>query len=336
MLVEAHDAAEVERALGAGARVVGVNSRNLATFAEDLGVAESLAAQLPPDVIAVAESAVRTPADAARMAAAGFDAVLVGEALVRADDPAALVRRARRRRRSDGEAELMFVKICGITNEEDALARDRARRRRVGVHLRSEHRGRSSPNGVRDIVKRLPTEVLPVGVFRNERPEHVVEVAGARRAARRAALRRRAAVGGALDPRARALRDPGVHRRRSRARARPRTRRPTSCSSTRPSPGSGKVFDWRLAEGAPGGVRLMIAGGLTPDNVGEAIRLVRPWGVDVATGVEAAPRPEGSAQAAPLHRTGGSAAGDEGGGGASLADPGWLTVEVVARRGVAS
>jgi phosphoribosylanthranilate isomerase len=56
-----------------------------------------------------------------------------------------------------------------------------------------------------------------------------------------------------------------------------------------PDPGSGKVFDWRLAEGAPGGVRLLLAGGLTPDNVGEAIRLVRPWGVDVATGVESAP-----------------------------------------------
>ena len=56
-----------------------------------------------------------------------------------------------------------------------------------------------------------------------------------------------------------------------------------------PNPGSGKVFDWRLAEGAPGGVRLMIAGGLTAENVSEAIRLVRPWGVDVATGVESLP-----------------------------------------------
>jgi indole-3-glycerol phosphate synthase len=91
VLVEVHDAAEVERALAAGARVVGVNSRDLATFAEDLGRAESLAASLPAGVTAVAESAVRAPADAARMAAAGFDAVLVGEALVRAADPTALV-----------------------------------------------------------------------------------------------------------------------------------------------------------------------------------------------------------------------------------------------------
>ena len=53
-----------------------------------------------------------------------------------------------------------------------------------------------------------------------------------------------------------------------------------------PTPGSGRVFDWTLAEGAPGGVRIMLAGGLDPNNVAEAIRRVRPWGVDVNSGVE--------------------------------------------------
>jgi indole-3-glycerol phosphate synthase len=91
VLVETHDEREIERALSAGARIVGVNSRSLQTFAEDLEIAERLAALVPPDVIRIAESAVRSVEDAARMAAVGFDAVLVGEALVRAADPAALV-----------------------------------------------------------------------------------------------------------------------------------------------------------------------------------------------------------------------------------------------------
>jgi len=91
VLVEAHTGAETERAVRLGARVVGVNARDLATFSEDLAGAARLATLVPPDRIAVGESAVRTPADAAAMAAAGFDAVLVGEALVRAGDPAALV-----------------------------------------------------------------------------------------------------------------------------------------------------------------------------------------------------------------------------------------------------
>ncbi len=92
VLVEAHDDAEIDRALAAGAEIVGVNNRDLGTFAEDLGVGESLGARIPAMVVAVAESAVRTPGDAVRLGAVGFDAVLVGEALVRADDPTRLVR----------------------------------------------------------------------------------------------------------------------------------------------------------------------------------------------------------------------------------------------------
>lgn len=92
VLVEAHDDAELERALRLGARIVGVNARNLGTFAEDLGIGEQLAALVPSDAVAVAESAIRSVDDAARMAAAGFDAVLVGEMLVRADDASAAVR----------------------------------------------------------------------------------------------------------------------------------------------------------------------------------------------------------------------------------------------------
>ncbi len=91
VLVEAHDEAELTRALAAGATVVGVNCRDLGTFDEDLAVAERLVHLVPPDVIAVAESAIRGPDDAQRMAAAGFDAVLVGEALVRSPDAAAAV-----------------------------------------------------------------------------------------------------------------------------------------------------------------------------------------------------------------------------------------------------
>lgn len=90
-LVEAHDGDELDRALAAGATVVGVNARDLGTFGEDLGLGEQLADRIPGDVIAVAESAIRSAEDAGRMADAGYDAVLVGEALVRSNDPAALV-----------------------------------------------------------------------------------------------------------------------------------------------------------------------------------------------------------------------------------------------------
>lgn len=91
-LVEVDGEAGLERALRAGASVVGVTNRDLRTFDEDLATAERIAALMPPGVTAVAESAIRTPEDARRMAHAGFPAVLVGEALVRAADPEAAVR----------------------------------------------------------------------------------------------------------------------------------------------------------------------------------------------------------------------------------------------------
>jgi indole-3-glycerol phosphate synthase len=91
-LVEVHDAAELDRALAAGARLVGVNNRNLATFAVDLAVSEALLPRLPAAVKGVAESGVRSAADVRRLRACGAANFLVGEALVRAADPGALLR----------------------------------------------------------------------------------------------------------------------------------------------------------------------------------------------------------------------------------------------------
>jgi indole-3-glycerol phosphate synthase len=94
-LVEVHDEAELARALGAGADLVGVNQRDLVTFEVDQERAVRVAAAIPHTVVKVAESGVRGPEDAAALAAAGYDAVLVGETLVRSGDPAAMVRSLR-------------------------------------------------------------------------------------------------------------------------------------------------------------------------------------------------------------------------------------------------
>jgi indole-3-glycerol phosphate synthase len=92
-LVEVHSAAEASVAARVGARVIGVNNRDLTTFRTDLAVAERLAPDLPTDRVLVAESGVSSVAGAGRMAAAGYDAILVGEALVTAPDPAELIGR---------------------------------------------------------------------------------------------------------------------------------------------------------------------------------------------------------------------------------------------------
>ena len=94
-LVEVHDEAELARALDAGADVVGVNQRDLRTFAVDHERALAMAPLIPDHVTKVAESGVRDAADAQRLADAGYDAVLVGQTLVQAGDPAATVRALR-------------------------------------------------------------------------------------------------------------------------------------------------------------------------------------------------------------------------------------------------
>jgi indole-3-glycerol phosphate synthase len=91
-LVEVHDETELTRALDAGARIVGVNSRNLRTLAVDLDVLDRLAGRLPAGVTAVAESGIRSRPDLERLAAAGYHAFLVGERLITQPDPGAALR----------------------------------------------------------------------------------------------------------------------------------------------------------------------------------------------------------------------------------------------------
>jgi len=112
-LVEAHDAGELDRGIALGARVLGVNARDLSTFAIDRRAQLELVARIPADRIVIAESGIQTRAQGAAAELAGADAVLVGSTLMRAADPAAKL------------AELLsrpLVKVCGLTREEDVAA----------------------------------------------------------------------------------------------------------------------------------------------------------------------------------------------------------------------
>ncbi|HYO76054.1 MAG TPA: indole-3-glycerol phosphate synthase TrpC [Thermoanaerobaculia bacterium] len=91
-LVEVHDEDELERAIAGGAKLIGVNNRDLRSFNVDLGISERLAARMPAGAIRVAESGIRTRADVDRLRSAGFDAFLVGESLLRQRDRADAVR----------------------------------------------------------------------------------------------------------------------------------------------------------------------------------------------------------------------------------------------------
>jgi indole-3-glycerol phosphate synthase len=91
-LVETHSATEVERALAAGANIIGVNNRDLDTLVTDVSLAPRLRSMVPPDYVFVAESGISTPEQMKVLEDAGVDAVLIGESLLRAEDPGARLR----------------------------------------------------------------------------------------------------------------------------------------------------------------------------------------------------------------------------------------------------
>jgi indole-3-glycerol phosphate synthase len=88
-LVEVHDASELDVATAAGARIIGVNNRNLRTLAVDVGASETLIEAMPPGAIAVSESGLKSPADLERLAALGYHAFLIGERFMTEPDPGA-------------------------------------------------------------------------------------------------------------------------------------------------------------------------------------------------------------------------------------------------------
>lgn len=181
----------------------------------------------------------------------------------------------------------MFVKICGITNEDDALFAVAMGADAVGFIMAPSPRQVAAQH-VYDITRRLPPEVLTVGVFKDELPERVVYQA-------MAAGVKAVQLHGNETPEqtayvARHFRWViKVFAAGSSQLARADQWGTDLVMLDSPGGGSGKVFDWTLAGEAPSNVRLILAGGLTPDNVAEAVEIVEPWGVDVASGVEAAP-----------------------------------------------
>jgi len=181
----------------------------------------------------------------------------------------------------------VFVKICGITNEDDALLAVAMGADAVGFVFAPSSR-QIPPTRAADIAKRLPSQILTVGVFRNEAPERVVSIVN-RNGIGAAQLHGHETPTETEFVRDRVPRVMKAFVAGSSAMENAGEWNTNPILIDAPNPGSGKLFDWSLAEGAPAGLSVVMAGGLNADNVADAIAKVRPWGVDVASGVERAP-----------------------------------------------
>jgi phosphoribosylanthranilate isomerase len=181
----------------------------------------------------------------------------------------------------------VFVKICGITSEEDALLAVAMGADAVGFVFAPSSR-QIAPQKAADIVKRLPVDITTVGVFRDEAAQRVVDII------HQTGLRAAQLHGLETPDEARWVRQRVPTTFKAFPAGDPRLSHADDWGADvimidSAVPGSGEVFDWRLAEGAPSNRRIIVAGGLTADNVGDAVHRVQPWGVDVSTGVESGP-----------------------------------------------
>jgi indole-3-glycerol phosphate synthase/phosphoribosylanthranilate isomerase len=242
-LVEAHDAAELERAVELDASVIGINARNLDTFEIDRRAQLALVEQAPNDRVVVAESGIHSRAQGAEAELAGADAVLVGSALMRAPDPAAKLEELISR---------PLVKVCGLTREEDVAVAAEAGADFAGFVL------------ARETPRRAP-RVLPVPETMLSVAVHVGEIG---EEADLVQLYARENGHRARD---------GVLLRNGREVARVVDRPWQEEDPTH-------LERAREAEG-----RVVLAGGLSPENVGAAIEAVRPWAVDASSSLESAP-----------------------------------------------
>lgn len=366
-LVEVHADEELDVALAAGAKVIGVNNRNLHTFQMDLATTEKMAQQLTergltfnhndPDAATITLSSLSgmsTAWDVDRYRQAGVGMCLIGESLMRATDPAAAISSLCLHPDDFAESTAMgsggaytagtkLIKVCGITNAEDALVACRAGANLIGVIFAEKSKRFVTPEQAKEVVQavrnfgeRSQRTVIPmpdaslslsplahlvacsrslleatkrpvvVGVFQNHSPEFVanmvqecgldlVQLHGSEGMAA-------ASVKNCGVPAIRVVdiaTDPETGMASSNAAETllaSVTNDPvailldTSIKGAKEGGGTGTTFDWSIAQKVQdAGLPVLIAGGLTVENVPDAVGSIRPFGVDVSSGVEQAP-----------------------------------------------
>ncbi|MEN3972542.1 bifunctional indole-3-glycerol-phosphate synthase TrpC/phosphoribosylanthranilate isomerase TrpF [Sphingomicrobium sp. XHP0235] len=283
VLVEVHDEAELERALSLDAALIGINNRDLKTLKTDLAVTERLAPHVPDHVTLISESGIAGHADAARLAPK-VEGFLVGSHLMAADDIAFSAR----------ELVHGVTKLCGMTRVADVALAARAGATHVGFIF--------APGTPRYLgVERARTLVMmarefgmrAVGVFRDVEDATIADTARTLRldvvqlheasdAQRIEGLRQSLkpgteiwalapVEGGAIGPS-----NPAADRM------------VFDTSRAGRSGGTGEPFDWSLLKKRDDLATALLAGGITPDNVGDAAR-IGAYGLDLCSGVEAEP-----------------------------------------------
>jgi len=285
-LVEVHTSEEVQRAIDAGASIIGINSRDLKTFQIHSDLIRELRPLIPKTTVVVAESGIHTSADARRLARYDVHAMLVGESLVTSQDIPAQIRTLLR-----GAHENVQVKICGLRTTDQILTARDAGADLLGLMFYEPSRRYIQPQAAREILKICEDgQMSPdiVGIFVNKEADyindvieqvglHFVQLHGDESPEFCQCIHRSVIKALRLNEKT----NPNLTEKYYHTSWRILLDTPTAKWG-----GTGETHDWDLARTIAQQTPIFLAGGLTPENVGEAIQHVHPWGVDVSSGVE--------------------------------------------------
>lgn len=283
-LVEAHDEQEIERAKRAGARLIGVNNRDLRTFTVDINNSIRYRKQVPSDITFVSESGIQTRDDIIRLEENQVNGVLIGETLMRAADRVEALRRLMTGTR---------VKICGLKRQEDVEYVNETLPDYVGFVFAPSKRQVTMEQAERLAVM-LDPAIRRVGVFVNQPVEQIVELLqreiiqyvqlhGEEDNAYIAALREKCSHAGISVTVIKAVQVKQAEDIRQ-AQEFQSEYLLLDAWSEEGAGGNGKTFDWNLIRETE--KPFFLAGGLNADNVCCAIRRVHPYGVDASSSLE--------------------------------------------------
>jgi len=291
-LVEVHSREEAQRAIDAGAAIIGVNSRDLVTFQMNPYLIRELRQMIPADRVVVAESGIHTAADARRLARYDVQAMLVGESLVVSNDIPAQMHIL-----LQGANQSTQVKICGLRAPEHIDIAVEAGADMLGLVFYEPSHRYIQPQQVLPLLRASESFAHPnkgqatpdlVGLFVNKDADFINEVV------EEAGLQFVQLHGTETPEFCQQIKRPVIKALHMHSEADLDLVREYKDAAWRllldtPTPdwgGTGVTHDWRTAQRAAQISRILLAGGLTAENVATAIQQVRPWGVDVSSGVE--------------------------------------------------
>ncbi|HEY4033127.1 MAG TPA: bifunctional indole-3-glycerol-phosphate synthase TrpC/phosphoribosylanthranilate isomerase TrpF [Ktedonobacteraceae bacterium] len=291
-LVEVHTIEEAKRAINTGAVVIGVNSRDLVTFQMNSYLMGEIRQIIPKDRVVVAESGIHTQADARRLARYDVQAMLVGESLVISNDVPKQMHML-----LHGANSSTQVKICGLRTAEHINTATDGGADMLGFIFHEPSHRFIKPQQIRSVLEASASFMHPpigqckpdlVGVFVNKEVDYINDVV------EQVGLQYVQLHGTETPEFCQQIKRPvikalQIHNTADLEQIKSYQSVVWRLLLDAPTPdwgGSGETYDWELARLASQTHRILLAGGLTVENVAAAIRQVHPWGVDVSSGVE--------------------------------------------------